>query len=60
MSRRARENLAFLLFFPPLAYVLVRGWERFVAFGCVGGAWLELALPAALMTLALLVWPQRA
>ena len=57
MSRRAREHLAFGLFFPPLAYLVFMGWERFMACGCRGSAWLEVLLPALGMSAALLIWP---
>ena len=58
MYRRARENLALLLFFPSLGYLIFRGWERFVECGCVGRAWFQVLGPSVAMTLALLIWPQ--
>jgi len=57
MSRRSREHLAFVLFFPSLAYLIFRGWERFVACGCVGRAWLQVLVPSLAMSTALLIWP---
>lgn len=59
MPRRARENLAIALFFCPIGYEIAIGWDRFVALGCQGAAWLHVLIPAAVMTLAIIIWPQR-
>lgn len=55
MLRRHRENLALLLFFPALAYVVFRGWDRFAELGYRGAGWWEIVVPSVLMTLALYV-----
>jgi hypothetical protein len=58
MPTRTRENLAILLFFPALAWLILNGWDNF---GAETGwrAWLHLLIPAGLMTLGLIVWPGR-
>lgn len=59
MSQRTRENVAILLFFPSLAFLILKGWENFCAAGYVGRAWLYVIIPAVLMTVAIIVWPQK-
>jgi len=60
MAKRTRENVAILLFFPALVYLVLMGWENFVAANYVGlHAWRHVLVPTALMVVALIVWPRR-